>query len=343
MLYNNNYKNLTYILIVIVLFIKSWNYFMFYRLQHIEEFKTVNCQKLSRPRHLRVLTLNVFLRPPVISHGHSDFKNERASLITSIFPYFDIILLQEVHTCLNFRCNTLITEARRHGLLYHYCNYGPAILSRYLSNNGLLILSRYPITASDCIAFNNCASYDTIIEKGCNYIKVNVFHNLAVHIFNTHLQSSYHKIDPVCENIRQLQLEQIKAFINSKCNLETDAVICGGDFNINSLNQKEYNLLNNVIAPLRDTLDGSYKTTINVPYDKNGYEDNQICTVCKKCNPLLNNISIEPQRLDYIFYNKNNNRLKYKSSKILPLKINRNDIEFLNLSDHAGICSEFTY
>ena len=54
-------------------------------------------------------------------------------------------------------------------------------------------------------------------------------------------------------------------------------------------------------------------------------------------------MTVESQRLDYIYYNKNNSRLKYISSKVLPLKINREDIGFTHLSDHAGLCSEFSY
>ncbi len=339
---STNYKNLAYFLIVIILFIKSWNYFLFYRLPYVEHFSGGK-RLLPVEGRLRVLTLNVFLRPPMVSHHHSDFKDERTHLITTIFPYFDVILLQEVHTCLNFRCNHLITEASRHGLRYHYCNHGPSILSRYLSNNGLLILSRYPIESSDCVAFDQCASYDTIIEKGCNYIKVNVFPNLPVHIFNTHLQSSYQKNDRICENVRRCQLKQLEKFMKSKCDLHHDAIICGGDFNINSRNTTEYKLLNKILNPLTDILEGSDESSIRIAYDEKGNENNQICTVCKKCQVNIKNGLTEDQRLDYIFYNKNNTRLKYKHSKILPLRINRPDIDFTSLSDHSGLYAEFQY
>jgi len=336
-----NYKHLAYVLIVLILSIKSWNYFLFYRLQNKEHFTS---KHLSPPKNgrLRVLTLNVFLRPPMVSHLHNDFKDERTQLITTIFPYFDIILLQEVHTCLNFRCNHIITEAAKQGLHYHYCNYGPSILSRYLSNNGLLILSRYPITSSDCVAFEKCASYDTIIEKGCNYIKIQDSSDYPIHIFNTHLQSSYQKVDPVCEQIRSCQLQQLQTFMKSKCNLKKDAVICGGDFNINSFNKKEYGHLMSVLEHLKDPLEKSDDFTIIVPYDKDSKEDNSFCTVCKKCL-TLDTCSLDKQRLDYIFYNHNNSKLKYKTGKILPLRINRSDIGFVSLSDHSGIYVEFTY
>ena len=57
-----------------------------------------------------------------------------------------------------------------------------------------MILSKFPIIKSDCISFNSYASYDSIMEKGCIYAKIKVSHNLKpIHIFNSHLQSSYSK------------------------------------------------------------------------------------------------------------------------------------------------------
>ena len=95
--------------------------------------------------------------------------------------------------------------------------------------------------------------------------------------------------------------------------------------------------------------------TIQVPYDKDGREDNQFCTVCKNCLASISlgkdgrlvtpdgPISIEDQRLDYIYYNENHHRLKYKTSKVLPLKLNRDDVDFISISDHAGVYTEFTF
>ena len=74
-----------------------------------------------------------------------------------------------------------------------------------------------------------------------------------------------------------------------------------------------------------------------------GTESTQISPVCNKCHPLLSQYLIEDQRLDYIYYNHNNNRLKYKTSKILPLRINRSDLDFNKISDHDAIYTEFTY
>ncbi len=107
-------------------------------------------------------------------------------------------------------------------------------------------------------------------------------------------------------------------------------------------NKKEYGYLMSVLEHLKDPLEKSDEFTIQVPYDKEGKEDNSFCTVCKKCL-TLDTCQLDKQRLDYIFYNPNNSKLKYKTSKILPLNINRQDIDFVSLSDHAGIYVEFTY
>lgn len=336
-----SYRNLAYFFIIMILFIKSWNYFLFYRLKSVENFRGKEIS-LYKPSRLRVLTLNVYLRPPMISHCHSDFKDERTQIISKIFKYFDVVLLQEVHTCLNFRCNDLINNAAKQGLTYHYCSYGPSILSRYLSNNGLLILSRFPIISSDYISFHNCRSYDTIIEKGCNYIKIQGSSGFPIHIFNTHLQSSYQKIDPICGQIRQCQLKQLVEFINVKCDLEKDAVICGGDFNINSFDKLEYNYLTSVLKDFTDPFENSDQHTILVPYDLEDKEDNSFCTVCQKCLKSAT-CKLDKQRLDYLFYNHKNKKIKYKTGKILPFEIKTSEVDFTNLSDHFGLYVEFTY
>ncbi len=93
--------------------------------------------------------------------------------------------------------------------------------------------------------------------------------------------------------------------MKSKCNLEKDAIICGGDFNINYFNKKEYGYLMSVLEHLKDPLEKSDEFTIQVPYDKEGKESNSLCTVCKKCL-TLDTCQLEKLRVDEIFYNPNN-------------------------------------
>jgi hypothetical protein len=41
--------------------------------------------------HIKLLTLNIFMRPPLITNNGNDYKDERLKLISSILDDFDII------------------------------------------------------------------------------------------------------------------------------------------------------------------------------------------------------------------------------------------------------------
>ena len=338
------YKKFIYILVGLILLIKFWNYYMLYSLN----IPNISCMKRNMickripNKTLRILSYNVFLRPPLISHEHSDFKVERTKLICKKFQDFDIILLQEVHSCLNFRCNDLIKEAQQYGIYYYYFTQGPSILSKHISNNALLILSRYPILSNDYISYNNFNSFDGIIEKGCNYSKIQLSPLYHIHIFNTHLQSSFKKNDTESSNNRTKQLKQLQQFIETKIK-EGDPIIIGGDFNVDAFDVNQKKNLYNHMHPYTDVFIDSKDHTIEVPYDKNGIENNNITSICQVCKQKLkqdtSNI-LEKQRLDYIFYDKKNTKFKLKSFDILPFLINNQ--KFTQLSDHYGITATFS-
>jgi endonuclease/exonuclease/phosphatase family metal-dependent hydrolase len=292
---------------------------------------------------IRILSYNIFLRPPFISHNHSDYKDDRCKIFSKILVNYDIIALQEVHTCFNFRCNNIIENACKHGLRYHYITYASSMFSKHLANNALLILSRFPIISNDYISFSKYGGYDGIIEKGCNYCKIQVGINTNIHLFNTHLQSSFCKNDTESTSIRQLQLKQLKQFISKKeSEDEKSPVVCCGDFNINYFNTLEKDYLYEIMTPLKDIYDKSTESSIDILYDKNGMENDNICNVCKLCKEdIKSNYIIEKQRLDYIFFNKKNTKFKLKEKKILPFNINTKKFNFEKLSDHSAMYAEF--
>lgn len=325
-----------YILVVLIIAIKFWSYAIVYRLNQVEPFQPM----LLESTPLRVLSYNVYLRPPMISHTHGDYKNERCRLIGSLFSLFDVVLLQEVHSCLNFRCNTLIQQAKEHGLDYHVCTYGPSILSRHVSNNALLILSRYPIIDTDSLHYTCCSSYDSIIEKGAIYGKIQVRPGTYMDVFNTHLQASYKVVDEETVPIRTRQLEQLRNFMDSKMrNNPGGAVLCGGDFNIDSGNREERTALYKAIYPLMDTLEGTTQHTITIPFDETGNETTAVCTACRECSKTTLPLHYEKQRLDYIFHNQ---VLQCKERKILPMAVSDKRFPFHHLSDHYAVYSTFT-
>lgn len=346
MLINNSYCfRIIYFIIINILLMKFWKYSIYYNLhdsnfynpsKNIDYFNNISFKQ--NPESIKVLSYNVFLRPPIVNHKHNEYKNERCNLISQILPLYDIILLQEVHTCFNQRSNKLIKETNKNGLIYHYSTYGPTIFSKYLSNNGLLLLSRYPIIENDYITFNKNYSFDSIVQKGVTYSKIKIKDNKFIHVFNAHLQSSYKKDDMFSESIRNDQLSQLKKFIDLKTqNFKNEPIICGGDFNINYFNNIERDRLYSKLLPLYDTLINSNKYTIKVPYDYKENEDNSICLVCKECCKINHN-SVQKQRLDYIFHN---DKIQPIENKILPFAIKQKDYPFKNLSDHFAIYTEF--
>ena len=248
--------------------------------------------------------------------------------------------MQEVHTCFNFRCSDIIREAVYQGLPYHVCTYGPSVLSRQFSNNGLLILSRYPIIKKNSISYTESSTYDSVIEKGAIYAKIMIQPTKFINVINTHLQSSYSKTDLNAMKIREKQLIQLTSWIHEQ-NIKQN-LICGGDFNIDSYSS-EINILKKHIHNMIDSLETSTQNdfTIEVPY-KNDNEKTSFCTVCHKCKKSVDpDISFEKQRVDYLFYTPSS--FEVLDKRILPMHISDPTFPFYQLSDHKALYTHFNF
>lgn len=62
---------------------------------------------LETPRDVRVLSYNIFLRPPFVRNNLDDFKNERLKEFINHIDKYDIISLQEVRTRNYSQCTSL--------------------------------------------------------------------------------------------------------------------------------------------------------------------------------------------------------------------------------------------
>jgi hypothetical protein len=105
--------------------------------QHIIEEKV-----LSR-EHIRILSYNIFLRPPPIKNNENDWKNERLADFIKLLENFDVICLQEMFGAFNSRKQELIKYANKSGLFFYCDSPSPSFFSTCLVDGGLLILSRY--------------------------------------------------------------------------------------------------------------------------------------------------------------------------------------------------------
>ena len=92
---------------------------------------------------LKLLTYNLFLRPPGIKTNFSDYKDDRLEDFLAEMHEFDIICLQEVFGTLSSRKERLIKKAIKNGFYFVESSPDPSFFSHYLIDGGLVLLSRF--------------------------------------------------------------------------------------------------------------------------------------------------------------------------------------------------------
>ena len=227
---------------------------------------------------VRVLSYNFFLRPPPINNNGSDYKNERLQDFLEFLPNFDILCFQEIFTTLTDRKHLILREAAKRGLKYHVSSKPPSFFSKYLTDGGLLILSRYEIIDCDYYDYYITICGDAPSNKGIIYAKIKI-NNRYLFLFNTHLQSTYFdesqsNIDSTIQ-VRTKQTEELINFVYNKLisiprdQVEKGLVLIVGDFNIDAHDNKyikdryklpkykitEYDLLKKKLSKLGAVID----------------------------------------------------------------------------------------
>lgn len=97
---------------------------------------------------VKILTYNIFMRPYGIKTNKSDHKEERLSEIIQKVKNHQIVCFQEAFDTLTHRHNKLISESKKVGFKYFANGSPPGLLSPFLIDSGLLILSKFPIVFS---------------------------------------------------------------------------------------------------------------------------------------------------------------------------------------------------
>ncbi len=200
-----------------------------------------NSQERIIPRaNIKVLSYNIFLRPPPVHNNENDWKDERLEDFCKLLHNFDIICLQEMFGALNSRKQSLIRAATKSGFFFYVDTSSPSFISKYMVDGGLLILSRFPIVTYSFSNFRYGVVSDSLAEKGILYAKILV-KNCFIHLFTTHLQASYFdsgeshfKIS--CET-RMAQVKQINYIVNEILKTEyhvRDKVVMVGDLNVDA-------------------------------------------------------------------------------------------------------------
>ncbi|CAK4651731.1 hypothetical protein LEN26_020555 [Aphanomyces euteiches] len=185
------------------------------------------------PVKIRVLSLNVFMRPPGIQEPHGDYKELRFEFLKRKVLQYDVVLLQEMFVAASGRAARLISFARQNGLLYHAGSVYPTLMSSQLVDGGLLILSRFPIVKTAIHRFSTCCGSDALASKGVVYTQLQIVpHNsrALLDVFTTHTQAGIRKLPT---EIRWRQIQELATFVRQH-NQDGVPAILGGDFNLDS-------------------------------------------------------------------------------------------------------------
>jgi len=191
-------------------------------------------------KQINLLAYNIFMRPPFIKNNESDHKDERLDEFIKLLPEFDIICLEEMFSFLNKRKHKVIREAYKAGF-HHYADAtSPSFFTSFLVDGGLLVLSRFPILASQFKPYDYGIFSDSLSQKGVLYVKIQVKDEI-LHLFQTHTQASYfgeNQRYPILT--RGDQLNAIRTFMDECLSKngwkENDVTLIVGDLNIDSRN-----------------------------------------------------------------------------------------------------------
>ena len=234
---------------------------------------TTSVLAVPSPQAIIVMTYNIQqLGYPNWMANH--FEKQRLELIpetiTALSKRPDVLILQEVFTQHSFEFlvnmmseiypyHTQVAgedcEDRRWASISGDCE--PSFIK---GSSGVVIFSRWPIDEQHAYVFHAVRvskSFDFLARKGVVYAKIQVERDnpkqpnpkqpITLHVFGTHLQASAKEHD-----IRLLQLDEMRRFIDGFHISALEPVILGGDFNISSTDQPRLDdLFSHAVAKVR--------------------------------------------------------------------------------------------
>ncbi len=274
----------------------------------IERVGMIDSPKVAQANDatFNVLAYNVFMKPGLFGTANE----ERAALIPRQVLGFDAIVFSEIFD--NASRNELLG-----GLRGEY-PYRTEIVSSDLDvdkqDGGVIILSKWPIERQAELRYGVCDNTDCLSDKGAVYARIKKgsrYYNL----FGTHTQAWHDGASTRAEQFRRL-----KSFIDAQGLPTSEALLIGGDLNVDLYNNSEY-------ARMLQLLNASHPTqTGNFSYDS-----------------LNNGLADDGSReyLDYVLYS--NAHLRPNSSGNVVIMPRSNQYENLDLSDHFGVAGGFVF
>ena len=307
---------------------------------------------------IRILSYNMFIRPPGITTHGNDYKNERLRyFFENIINDYDVICLQEIFGTFSNRRQMLITEAKNRGFDYHLYSVKPPFNfcgDFFVVDGGLLILSRFPIEACNRLVFQKGKNNDSFAAKGVIHTRIKLNNIIgSIDVYNLHLQSMDKH-----EKERLYQLDLFRMFFKTTHN-PTSIAFVSGDFNMNGKNESTYlKLLNKMKFQGMVTIDNIravYSNYDNIctygdPYSTNtcliDQEDSKLNEVLDYIWTIIpiDGSNVTPRECINIMLEKNVPAQENDTYVVNKVGINKFSVNkvYKNLSDHYGVYLEVT-
>jgi len=218
---------------------------------------------INGKKSIRVLSFNIFLRPPGIKNHDSDHKSMRlAYFCEKVIHSYDIICLQEFFAYGTSRQTKFLSYAKNAGFEYSLTLNSKNLINTSI-DSGLVIISRYPIIKSERLTFKRGIKTDRFYSKGALYAKILCSPNREINVFNTHLQSGISNnnntdgvnLSDALVVTRCKQLMALKSFIDSCTEDNNGPILLAADMNVNSRrtfkngnDSEEYVLMKKILA-----------------------------------------------------------------------------------------------
>lgn len=283
----------------------------------------IQAADIANPRKVNILSQNAYMRP---SELFFDDQDVRKDYYDDVLHNYDAIIFQELfdddvrvsmlsQLAAEYPYQSTIVDVPNHGAL------DP------VQDGGILIVSRWPIETQDQFLFgNNCNADDCLAYKGFKYCKINKL-GVKYHLFGTHMDAFNEEIDV---NIRKAQLQQAKTYIAGKSIPADEAVLFGGDLNIDKITNKwgEYDSL---WTPFFGAQAPVFDNPLNPSWNS-------------QTNHYLSGTSDPAEYLDYVLPMKSNLLPTTTINQVTPYRTNADAMwKKFDISDHYGIRGIFEY
>lgn len=316
----------------------------------------------SKNGSLRVLSFNLTSQPI----GYGAFQQERIDTFVSLTDSYDVLLLQEVYPSSflpypiqRFLCaqNRLLDRLRAKGFLHYVVSRQPSYKTmlqyNIISNNGLVIASRFPICRHGSYTFRSAVRKEEhSVTHGCLFAEVSIpatptTKETSLVLFNIHLKTNSSSQVGSSSHVRQAKqfVYTVMNQLSSKQYTSDHRIpisewlpfVIAGDFDVHGCDNtsmkpsKEFTSLRHDFEPLNEMY--------SVLFDDLSENTKRMSIPATRTpqpffspEPALEGVDVVPQREDYFFVSQ---KIKTSQEHLEKFVVGRRP--YVYLSDHYGI------